>query len=254
MTEPFALEGVTALVTGASSGLGRHFALTLARSGARVAVCARRADKLAALVAEIEEFDGRAMAFALDVTDVASVHATVDAAETELGALSVVVNNAGVEVTKLIIEMTEEDYDRVLDTNTKGVFMVAQECAKRMIQHGRGGSIINIASMAAVRPLKGLSTYCISKAAVAHMTKVMALEWARYGIRVNALAPGYVETEMNTEFFASEHGQKMVAGFPRRRLGKPQDLDGMLLLMASAAGDYMTGSVVLVDDGMSLSL
>jgi NAD(P)-dependent dehydrogenase (short-subunit alcohol dehydrogenase family) len=254
VTEPFALEGVTALVTGASSGLGRHFALTLARSGARVAVCARRTDRLAALVEEIEDFDGRAMAFALDVTDAASVRATVDATETELGALGVVVNNAGVEVTKPIIEMTEEDYDRVLDTNTKGVFMMAQESAKRMIQHGHGGSIINVASVASFRPIKQLSTYCISKAAVAQMTKVMALEWARHGIRVNAIAPGYVETEMNREFFASEPGQKMIASFPRRRLGRPQDMDGMLLLMASAAGDFMTGSVILVDDAMSLAL
>ena len=254
MTNLFAMEGQIALVTGASSGLGRHFALTLARAGAHVAVCARRSDKLAGLVDEIESFDGRAMAFSMDVADIASIEAAVDAAETELGAIGVLINNAGIAVQKNALDMTETDYDDLFDTNTKGAFFVAQAVAKRMVQHGHGGSIINIASLAAIRALGKLSTYSMSKAAVTMMTKSLALEWAKHNIRVNALAPGYIETEMNQEFFASDPGKKFTSTFLRRRVGTPKDLDGPMLLLATSAGDFMTGETIVVDDGLNLAI
>ena len=248
------MTGQTVLVTGASSGLGHHFALTLARAGARVAVAARRADRLADLVDEIAAFDGRAMAFSMDVTDSASIAEAVDAAETELGALSVLINNAGIAVQKHAVDMTEEDYDNVMDTNAKGVFMVAQQMGKRMISHGHGGSIVNIASLAAVRAMSQLSVYCMSKAAVAQLTKALALEWARYEIRVNAIAPGYIETEMNRDYFASDGGQAFVKRFLRRRVGVPENLDGALMMLASRAGDFMTGEMIVVDDGLNLAM
>lgn len=254
MTNSFAMEGQIALVTGASSGLGRHFALTLARAGAHVAVCARRTDRLAGLVDEIESFDGRALAFAMDVTDVASIETAVDAAETELGAIGVLVNNAGIAVQKNALDMSESDYDDLFNTNTKGAFFVAQAVGKRMVQHGHGGSIVNIASLAAIRAVGKLSTYSMSKIAVTMMTKSLALEWARYNIRVNAIAPGYIETEMNQEFFASDAGKQFSGTFLRRRVGQPENLDGALLLLASAAGDFMTGETIVVDDGLNLAI
>jgi len=250
----FSMEGQTALVTGASSGLGRHFALTLARAGAHVAVCARRTEKLASLVDEIEAFDGRAMAFAMDVTDLASIEAAVDAAETELGALNVLINNAGIAVQKDVLDTTEADYDNLFDTNTKGAFFVAQAVGRRMIQHGHGGAIVNIASVAAVRAVRQLSIYCMSKIAVTQMTKSMALEWAQHNIRVNAIAPGYIETEMNQAFFASDPGKKFASTFLRRRVGVPANLDGALFLLATSAGDFMTGETIVVDDGLNLVL
>jgi NAD(P)-dependent dehydrogenase (short-subunit alcohol dehydrogenase family) len=248
----FAVDGQTALVTGASSGLGRHFALALARAGARVAVCARRTDRLVDLVDEIAGFDGRAMAFAMDVTDGDSVRAAIDAAETELGPLSILVNNAGTGVSKKIVDFTPEDYDLVMNTNLKGAWLVAQESGRRMIAHGHGGAIINIASMAGIRLVGLLSVYGMSKAAVIHMTKYMAQEWARHDIRVNAIAPGYIETELNSEFFASERGKAFVDRFLRKRLGTPADLDGVLMLLASRASDFVTGAVIQADDGLSL--
>ena len=254
MINPHVLDGQTALVTGASSGLGRHFSLTLAKAGAKVAVCARRTDKLASLVEEIEAFDGRAMAFAMDVTDVDSIAAAVDGAETELGPIAVLVNNAGLSVQKHAVDMTPEDYDLVVDTNQKGAYFTAVEVGKRMIAHGHGGSIINIASVAGLRPLGQLSAYCMSKAAVTHMTRTLAVEWARHNVRVNAIAPGYIETEMNSEYFASDHGQAFVKRFLRRRVGVPENLDGALLLLASPAGEFMTGEQIVVDDGLNLAM
>jgi NAD(P)-dependent dehydrogenase (short-subunit alcohol dehydrogenase family) len=254
LTNLFAMDGQTALVTGASSGLGRRFALTLARAGAHVAVCARRTDRLAGLVDEIEAFDGRAMAFPMDVADVGGIEAGVDAAETELGAIDVLVNNAGIAVQKSALEMTEADYDVLFDTNTKGAFFVAQAVGKRMVRHGRGGSIINIASLAAIRAVSKLSTYSMSKVAITMMTKSLALEWARYNIRVNAIAPGYIETEMNQDFFASDAGKQFADTFLRRRVGAPKNLDGALLLLATSAGDFMTGETIVVDDGLNLAI
>ncbi|MBM3510087.1 MAG: glucose 1-dehydrogenase [Alphaproteobacteria bacterium] len=248
----FGLQGETALITGASSGLGHRFAVTLARAGAKVAIAARRTDRLNALEREIAGFGGRALALKLDVTDPASIAAAVDAAETELGALSILINNAGVARPKWIADTTPEDYADVMDTNLKGAWLTAQAVGRRMIQHRRGGKIVNIASMAAFKVLPQLAVYAMAKAALVQMTKAMALEWARYAIRVNAIAPGYIETEMNSEFFKTEAGRKTVQAMPRRRLGQPADLDGTLLLLASSASDYVTGTVITVDDGQTL--
>ena len=248
----FDLNGQTALITGASSGLGHRFALTLARAGARVALAARRVDRLEALAEEIAGFGGRALCFELDVTDAENVNTVVDSAETELGALTILVNNAGVADPKLAVKTTPEDYDFVVGTNLKGAWLVATAAGRRMIQHGHGGSIINIASMAAFMVLPGLALYAMSKAGVVQMTKALALEWARYGIRVNAIAPGFIETEMNAEYFKTDLGKAEIDRMLRRRLGGPEELDGTLLLLASKASDYITGTVITVDDGQSL--
>jgi NAD(P)-dependent dehydrogenase (short-subunit alcohol dehydrogenase family) len=254
LTTAFDLEGQSALVSGASSGLGRRFALTLARAGAHVAIAARRTDRLAELAAEIEAFDGRALPVRLDVTDVESVRHAVHNAETELGAISILVNNSGVSEIKHITEYDEADYDRVMDTNAKGAFFVAQEVGRHMIDHGHGGRIINIASVTALEPMPGLAVYAMSKSAVAMMTRAMAWDWARHDINVNAICPGYIETEMNSEFFHSPQGQKLIARLPRQRIGEPADLDGILLLLASRASRFITGSIITVDDGQIFGL
>ena len=248
----FDLDGKTAFITGASSGLGHRFALTLTRAGARVALAARRVERLEALAQEIEGFGGRALCFELDVTDAANVDEVVDSAETELGAISVVVNNAGVALPKPAVNHTVEDYDFILDTNLKGAWLVATAAGRRMIQHGHGGAIVNIASMAAFKVLPGLSLYAMSKAGVVQMTKALALEWARHGIRVNAIAPGYIETEMNSDYFKTDQGKAEIDRTLRRRLGGPEELDGTLLLLTSQSSDYITGTVITVDDGQSL--
>lgn len=253
MSSPIRLDGKTALVTGASSGLGHRFAIVLARAGARVALAARRTDRLTRLAEEIAAFDGRAMPVRMDVVDPASIRAGVEAAETELGPIDILVNNSGVTVTKKIVDMAEADYDFIMNTNVRGAFFVAQEVGRRMIQHGIKGRIINIASVAALRVLSQLSVYCMSKAAVAQMTRAMALEWARHDINVNAICPGYIETEMNRDFFASEAGRKLIGTFPRRRVGQPEDLDGLLLLLASGEGRFVTGAVIPADDALSLA-
>ena len=252
MTSPYTLDGKTALVTGASSGLGRRFALILARAGAKVALAARRAENLNELADEIAGFDGRAMPIRIDVTDSANVRAGIDAAETELGPLSILVNNAGISIESWITEFTEPDYDAVMDTNVKGAWLVAQEVGRRMIRHGGGGKIVNLASVLADAVLPTLSVYGISKAAVVQMTRAMALEWARHDIQVNAIAPGYIETEMNQAHFQSEAGKAQVARMLRGRLGQPSDLDGALMLLVSEASNFMTGSVITVDDGLTL--
>ncbi len=250
----FDLNGEAALVTGASSGLGRRFATVLARAGARVALAARRGDRLETLAREIEDFDGRALPIRLDVTDRANIREAVDCAETELGPLSILVNNAGLSVVRPIAEVEEADYDRIMDTNTKGAFFVAQEVGRRMIEHGQGGRIINIASVAAFRPVAGIGVYAMSKSAVAQMTRVLAREWARHNINVNAICPGYIETEINRDFFKSGQGRKLIARFPRHRVGEPDDLDGILLLLASGASRFITGSTIVIDDGQSFGL
>lgn len=247
------LEGKVAFVTGASGGLGRHFALTLARAGARVALAARRLERLEAVAREIEAAGGRALALALDVTDAAAVRRQVEAAAQDLGTLSVLVNSAGVAITKPALDHDEEDWDRVVDTNLKGAWLVAREVARHMVGSGHGGTIINIASVLGFRTAGHLSTYAASKAGLLHLTRALALELARHRIRVNALAPGYVETNMNREFFASEKGQRLIERIPQRRLGEPEDLDGVLLLLATDASRYMTGSVVTIDGGLSLA-
>jgi NAD(P)-dependent dehydrogenase (short-subunit alcohol dehydrogenase family) len=245
----FDLSGRVALVTGASSGLGRHFAQTLARAGASVALAARRLDRLEALAKTIAEEGGRAAAIVLDVTDTASVPLAFDAAEAALGPVDVLVNNSGVARTSRVLELEERDWDFVLDTNLKGAWLVAQECARRMVSAGRGGTIVNIVSITAFRVAGGLAAYAASKAALAQLTRAMALELARDGVRVNALAPGYVRTEINQDFFDSPAGEAMIRRVPQRRIGEPEDLDGALLLLASDASRYMTGSIITVDGG-----
>ena len=246
------LDGKNALVTGASSGLGWRFATALAAAGARVAVAARRADRLETLKAEIERAGGRAHAVTLDVTDVASVRAGVAAAAAALGPLDLLVNNSGVSVTKRAGDVEEADYDFVMDTNAKGAFFVAQAAGRAMIAAKRPGRIINIASAAGLRALGQLSVYCMSKAAVIQMTRALALEWGRHGINVNALCPGYIETEINRDYWDTDGGRKLIGMLPRRRLGKPEDLDGLLLLLASEHSGFVNGAVIAVDDGLTL--
>ena len=249
----FDLRGKVALVTGASSGLGDNFARKLAAAGATVVAGARRLDRLQALAAEIERDGGKAHAVALDVTDRASVQAAVSEAVRLGGSLDVVVNNAGVGESKQSLELTAEDWRRVLDTNLDGVWHVAQAAAQAMVAGGKGGNIVNIASVLGLRVAPQLLAYATAKAGVVQMTKALALEWARHRIRVNAIAPGYIETDMNRDVLRSEQGQALVKRIPQRRIGAPSDLDGALLLLASDASSYMTGSIVVVDGGHVVS-
>jgi NAD(P)-dependent dehydrogenase (short-subunit alcohol dehydrogenase family) len=242
----FRLDGRIVLVTGASSGLGTHFAHLLASAGARVAVAARRADKLQALVETIAAAGGQARALSLDVTDSTSVRNCFDELAS-WGAPDVVVNNAGITVTRPLLEQTEDDFDSVIETNLKGCWLVTTEAARRMVAAGRGGSIVNIASILGERVAGGVAPYAISKAGVVQTTKAMALELARYRIRVNALLPGYVVTDLNRDFLSSEAGDKLRSRIPSRRFGELSDLDGPLLLLASDAGAAMSGATVAVD-------
>jgi NAD(P)-dependent dehydrogenase (short-subunit alcohol dehydrogenase family) len=245
---PFSLKGRTALVTGASSGLGRHFAEALSKAGANVVLAARRLDRLQSLAAQIKREGGKALAVALDVTDPASVQRAFDAAAA-LGPITILVNNAGVPSGSFFTKTSEEEWRSVLAVNLDGVFRVGQEAARRMAANGAGGSIINIASILGFGVSKTLSAYAASKAAVVSLTKSMALELARDKIRVNALAPGYFSTEINDAYLASETGKRLLAGVPMKRAGELHELDGPLLLLASDAGSYMTGSVITVDGG-----
>jgi NAD(P)-dependent dehydrogenase (short-subunit alcohol dehydrogenase family) len=249
---PFDLSGQVALVTGASSGLGRHFALTLARAGAKVAIAARRTDRLEDLAKEIAALDGRALPVPLDVTDPGSVERAVTAAETELGAVTILVNNAGVAATSSFLDQTDDQWRAVLDTNLDGARRVARATAKHMAAHDHGGAIVNIASILGLRPAGGVSAYAAAKAGLISLTQTMALELARHRIRVNALAPGYIATDLNRDFLKSPAGEAMVKRVPLRRFGEPADLDGALLLLVSGAGRYMTGSIVVVDGGHAL--
>ena len=250
---PVDLTGSSALVTGANRGLGSHFAETLARAGADVAIAARRVDTLSPLRDAIAAIGRRVAPVALDVTNAASVAAAFDQAAAALGDITIVVNNAGIAITKPLLDHTEEDWLRVIDVNLNGAWRVAQTAARHMVRHQRGGSIVNVASVLGLRVASQVPSYAASKAALIHLTKAMALELARHRIRVNALAPGYVETGINREFFASEAGQAVIKRVPQRRIGMPGDLDGALLLLASDAGAYMTGSVLAVDGGHLVS-
>lgn len=250
----FDLSGKAALVTGASSGIGRHAARTLAAAGAKVAIAARRLDALVDLEKQIEATGGRALPLALDVTDAASVADCVKAAETELGVLSILVNNAGTADTRAALEVTEGDWDKVVDTNLKGAWLMAQAVAEHMVRLGQGGAIVNMASVLGLAASAQIPAYCASKGGLVNLTRALAVEWARHGIRVNALAPGYIETEINRDFLASDAGQGLKKRVPLRRFGTPADLDGALLLLASDAGRYITGSVLTVDGGQTASL
>lgn len=256
MTHPAApgpLAGRVALVTGATSGLGRHFATVLAAAGAIVAATGRRRDALDALAAEVAAAGGRCLGIGMEVTDPESVRTAVAEVEAQAGrAPDIVVNNAGITVTKPAMDLTPQEWSSVIDTNLTGCFTVAQAAARRMRGQG-GGSIVNIASILGQRVAGMVAPYAASKAGLIQLTKALALEWARDGIRVNALAPGYIETDLNRDFFASEAGQRMVKRIPQRRLGRMADLDGPLLLLCSDASAYMTGSVLDVDGGHLLS-
>ena len=249
----FDLTGRTALVTGASSGLGRHFAQVLARAGAGVALAARRLDRLEEAVSEITATGGLAAAIPCDITDGKSVRAAVEAAEAALGPLDILVNNAGIAISKPLFEHSETDWDRVLDTNLKGAWLMSREVAARWLALRRPGRIINITSLLALRTIKNVPSYCAAKAGLEHLTHSLAIELARYRITVNAIAPGYVETDMNRGFLRSEAGQALIARIPMERVGAPDDLDGALLLLASDAGAYITGAVLPVDGGHAVS-
>ncbi|MDB5760084.1 MAG: family oxidoreductase [Burkholderia sp.] len=251
-------EGKIAMITGASSGLGARFAKVLAQGGAQVVLASRRTERLKELRAEIEADGGAAHVVSLDVTDYASIKAAIAHAETEAGPIDILVNNSGVSTTQRLIDVTPDDYAYVMDTNQRGAFFVAQEAAKRMIARAKGDPkkqhrIINIASVAGLRVLPQIGIYCVSKAAVVHMTKSMAVEWGRYNINVNAICPGYISTEINAEHFESEQGKALVNMLPRKRVGEPQDLDGLLLLLASDEAHFINGAIMTADDGMSAS-
>ena len=254
------LSGRVALVTGASSGLGAQFARTLARAGAGVVLASRRLEKLKELRARIEGEGGDAHVVELDVTDLDSIKAAVAHAETEMGSIDILVNNSGVSTTQRIQDVTLEDYDFIFNTNVKGAFFVAQEVGKRMLARSRGaapgsftgGRIINIASMAGLKVLPQIGAYCMSKAAVVQMTRAMALEWGRFGINVNALCPGYIDTEINHSHWQTEQGQKLISMLPRKRVGQPQDLDALIVMLASDQSHFVNGAVIAADDGFAV--
>ncbi len=254
------LSGRVAFITGASSGLGAQFARTLAQAGAAVVLASRRVERLKDLRARIEADGGDAHVVELDVTDHDSIKSAVAHAETEVGSIDILVNNSGVSTTQRIQDVTEADFDFTFDTNVKGAFFVAQEVGKRMLARARGaapgtytgGRIVNIASAAGMRALPQISVYAMSKAAVIHMTRAMALEWGRFGINVNALCPGYIDTEINHHHWQTEQGQKLVQMLPRKRVGQVQDLDAVLVMLCADQSHFINGSVITADDGTSL--
>jgi NAD(P)-dependent dehydrogenase (short-subunit alcohol dehydrogenase family) len=255
------LSGRVALITGASSGLGMQFARTLAAAGAAVVLGGRRIERLKDLRSEIEAAGGDAHVVALDVTSVDSIKSAVAHAETEVGPIDILINNSGVSTTERLVDVTEEGFDHVFGTNTRGAFFMAQEVAKRMLARAKGaapgvfagGRVINIASAAGLRTLPQIGVYCMSKAAVIHMTKVMAAEWGRFGITTNAICPGYIDTEINHHHWQTEGGQKLIKMLPRQRVGRPQDLDALIVMLCSAQSDFINGAVISADDGMAAS-
>ncbi len=252
MSDLFDVSKEVILVTGASQGLGRQFARVLSARGAAVILAARQTAKLKSLEEEIRGKGGRAAAVQMDITDIGALSGALDAAEAAFGPVTVLINNAGIAIEKLAIDQTEADWDAVIGSNVKGAYFLATELARRMIARRQGGNIVNIASVLGTGVLKAISPYAISKAGMIQGTRAMALELAGNGIRVNALAPGYIDTEMNHDFWATPAGEKLTRRIPQRRVGAESDLDGAILLLASNASRYMTGSVVTVDGGFLL--
>jgi hypothetical protein len=254
------LSGRVALITGASGGLGAQFARTLAGAGAAVVLASRRVERLKELRAQIEAEGGDAHVIELDVTDPDSIRSAVAHAETEVGSIDILVNNSGVSTTQRLVEVSQDDFDFMFDTNVKGAFFVAQEVGKRMLARAQGaapgsftgGRIINIASTAGLKVLPKIGVYCMSKAAVIQMTKAMAVEWGRYGINVNAICPGYIDTEINHAHWQTEAGQKLIQMLPRQRVGKPQDLDALLVMLCSDQSHFINGAVISADDGFAV--
>lgn len=255
------LSGRVALITGASSGLGQQFARTLAKAGAAVVLAGRRVERLKDLRSEIEAAGGDAHVVGLDVTDLGSIRAAVAHAETEVGAIDILVNNSGVSTTERLVDVTEDGYDYVFNTNTRGAFFMAQEVAKRMLARAKGaapgtftgGRIVNIASAAGLRTMPQIGVYCMSKSAVIHMTKVMAAEWGRAGITTNAICPGYIDTEINHHHWSTDAGQKLINMLPRKRVGQPKDLDALLVTLCSPESDFINGAIISADDGVTAS-
>lgn len=245
------IAGKVALVTGASGGLGLHFARVLAAHGATVVLAARRKDALENACRSIEAEGGKVSHVTMDVTDRMSIEDALDAVPS--GRADILVNNAGISGAALSMDLKEEDWDSAISTNLRGVFLTAQAAARRMRAAGTEGSIINISSILATRGYPGLSAYAASKAAVSHLTRTLALEWARFNIRVNALCPGFIETDITRAFLATPAGKALISRIPQRRLGRPADLDVPLLMLASGRGSYMTGSSIVVDGGHVVS-
>lgn len=254
MSADFSLKGQVALVTGASSGLGRAFAGMLAEAGASVVLAARRQEKCEEAAEEIRTATGaNAIGIALDVTDPASIETALDAAEAAFGTVTVLVNNAGAVVDRPLAETAPEDWSRVIETNLTGCWLMTQAVTKRLIAAGTGGRIVNVSSMLGTTPAGRVHAYAASKAGINQLTRTTALELARHGISINALAPGYIETDLNRDFLGGTAGQRLVKRVPQRRFGLAADLEGALLLLTAPAGRYMTGEIVTIDGGLSLS-
>ena len=254
------LSGRVALITGASGGLGAQFARTLSEAGAAVILASRRVEKLKELRAQIDGEGGDAHVIELDVTDQASIRSAVAHAETEVGSIDILVNNSGVSTTQRVQDVTSADFDYVFDTNVKGAFFVAQEVGKRMLARAQGsapgsftgGRIVNVASVAGLRVLPKISVYSMSKAAVVQMTRAMAQEWGKFGINVNAICPGYIDTELNHAHWDTESGKKLIQMLPRKRIGQPQDLDALLVMLCSDQSHFINGAVISADDGFGI--
>lgn len=254
LAERFSLAGRRALVTGASGVLGAQFAKTLAEAGAAVTLAARRIEPMQALQEQIEDAGGRACVVPLDLADTRTISTAFDAAENALGGpVDLVVNNSGIATPGLLLEQSDTDWATLMAVNLDGARRVAGEAARRLVAEGSAGSIVNVASILGLRQGSGVAAYATSKAALVQLTKQQALEWARHGIRVNALCPGYIETDLNRDFFVSDAGRAQIGRIPMRRLGKPSELDGALLLLASDAGSFMTGTELVADGGHLLS-
>jgi len=252
MTYDLNLQGKVALVTGASQGLGKRFAVALAEQGVRVGLAARRLDKLKDTADLVARAGGQCAIVAMDVTDLASIRRGVDETENALGPIDILVNNAGTHSMKSALEVEEQDFDYIFDADVKGAYFVAQAVARKMVARGAGGRIINLGSVAGMKTIRNQSLYCMAKAAVLRMTQSLAAEWLQYDINVNAICPGYMVTDFSAAYMLSEKGEGLKNKMPRKRWGTPEDLDGMLLLLASGQSRFVNGAVITIDDGYAV--